>query len=191
VSEGTDLERWEITTAAIGLRGAYKRCMDAYRDLIPNQEIAAVSIAEFVFWACALDERLCTTDPAYAPRRDADERGQVLLALRFVRDRHTHQVAITTSLEFSLERSSDPDAAPDLLRVMNRWRPLDGITEPTGRRVTRDDYIARRNAYRKHLEGRKPALAMRDALDFLNREVAARGIKIEIHESWDWHTEEN
>ena len=87
----------------------------------PNQEIASVSIAEFMFWACALDERLFTTDPAYAARRDADERGQVLPALRFVRDRHTHQVAITTSLEFIFERSSDPNVSPDLLRVKNRW----------------------------------------------------------------------
>jgi hypothetical protein len=185
VSENDSLDQWEITTAAIGLRRAYKRAMDAYRDLTRNQEIAGVSVAEFVFWACALDERLCTTDPAYAARRDADERGQVLLALRFVRDRHTHQVAITTSLELLFERSSDPNV-PDLLKVGNRWRPLDGITEPTGRRPTRDDYIARRADYKEHLEGRKPALAMRDALDFLNREVAARGIEIEVHEPWDW-----
>jgi hypothetical protein len=75
VSQDTDLDRWEITTAIIGLRGAYKRCMDAYRDLIPNQEIARVSVVEFVFWACALDERLCTTDPKYAARRDDDEHG--------------------------------------------------------------------------------------------------------------------
>ena len=52
-------------------------------------------------------------------------------------------------------------------------------------------YRKRRAAYKEHLEGRKPALAMRDALDFLNREVAARGIQIKVHESWDWHTEEN
>jgi hypothetical protein len=64
--------------------------MDAYRDgLIPNQEIAGASVAEFVSWACALDERL-EADPAYAARRDSDEHGQVLLALRFTRDRHTH-----------------------------------------------------------------------------------------------------
>jgi hypothetical protein len=35
-------------------------------------------------------------------------------------------------------------------------------------------YVARRAACEKHLEGRKPALAMSHALDFLNREVAAR-----------------
>jgi hypothetical protein len=54
-----------------------------------------------------------------AARRDGDEHGQVLPALRFTRDRHTHQVAIG------------------------------------------------------HLEDRKPASALRFALDFLNREVAA------------------
>jgi hypothetical protein len=179
VSRDTDLERWEITTAIIGLRGAYKRCMDAYRDLIPNQAIAGVSVVEFVFWACALDERLCKADPAYAARRDRDRHGQVLPALRFTRDRHTHQVAITTSLEFMFERSSDPDASPDLLKVLTRWRPLDGITQPgDGRHETTPQYRKRRDAYKEHLEGRKPALALRDALDFLDREVAARGIKV-------------
>jgi hypothetical protein len=87
VSQDTDLERWEIETATIGLRGAYKRCMDAYRDLIPNQAIAGVSVVEFVFWACALDERLSKADPKYAARRDGDEHGQLLPALRFTRDR--------------------------------------------------------------------------------------------------------
>ena len=171
MSQDTDLERWEITTAVIGLRGAHRRAMDAYRNgLIPYDRIAGVSVAEFVFWACALDERL-EADPAYAARRDGDEQGQILRALRFTRDRHTHQIAITTSLELSFD-------SPDLFRVMNRWRPLDLITEPTGRRVTRDDYKARRTAYEKHLEGRKPALAMGDALEFLTREVAARGIEV-------------
>ena len=44
MSEDTDLERWEITRALISLRGAYKRAMDAYGDLIRNQEIAGVSV---------------------------------------------------------------------------------------------------------------------------------------------------
>jgi hypothetical protein len=174
VNQGTDLERWEITTATIGLRGAYKRCMDAYRDLIRSQEIAGVSVVEFVFWACALDERLQKTDPKYAARRDDDEHGQVLPALRFTRDRHTHQVAITTAVEFMFERSSEPK----VLRIRTRWRPLDGITEPTDGNEKMGGYIVRRAAYEKHLEGRKPAVAMSDALDFLNREVAARGIEV-------------
>lgn len=43
MSQDPDLDRWEITTAAIGLRGAYKRCMDAYRDLIPSPGMSAAS----------------------------------------------------------------------------------------------------------------------------------------------------
>ena len=176
MSQDTDLERWEITTAVIGLRGAYNRAMDAYRDLFPNDRIAGVSVAEFVFWACALDERL-EADPAYTARRDCDEHGQVLPALRFTRDRHTHQIAITTSLELSFD-------SPDLFRVMNRWRPLALITEPTDSHREKHWYIARRAAYEKHLEGRKPALAMGDALDFLTREVAARGIEVPDQAPW-------
>lgn len=181
MSQDTDLERREIATAIIGLRDAFKRCMDAYRDLIPNHAIAGVSVAEFVFWACALDERLSETDrAAYEARRDGDQHGQVLAALRFTRDRHTHQVAITTSLEFTFERSSDSDS-PDLLQLKTRWRPLDGITKPTGHFATTHGYRTGLAAYKEHLEGQKPVLALRAALDFLNREVAARGI--ELHDA--------
>jgi hypothetical protein len=177
VSEDPGLDRWEITRAIIGLRRAYKRAMDAYSDLLRNRETAGAAVAEFVSWACGLDERL-SKDKKYAARRDSDKQGQVLLPLRFVRDRHTHQLAVTTALEVSLERSSDPDASPDLLKVMNRWRPLDLITEPTDGHEKDPYYPARRAAYEKHLEGRKPALAMRDALEFLNREVAVMGIEV-------------
>jgi hypothetical protein len=179
VSEEADLDRWEITTAVVGLRGAHKRAMDAYRDLVPNQEIAGVSVVEFVVWACALDERLRKTDPTYAARRDADDHGQVLPALRFARDRHMHQVAVTTSLRFMFERSSDPNVTPDRLTVSNLWRPLDGITEPPEGPERDRYYPARRAAYEKHLAGRWPALAMGDGLDFLDREIAARGIEVQ------------
>jgi hypothetical protein len=141
-------------------------------------DIAGVSVVEFVVWACVLDERLLKTDPKYAARRDADEHGQVLPALRFARDRHMHQVAVTTSLEIMFERS-DPNGPADRITVTNRWRPLDGITEPTGRRLRDPEYIARRDAYERRLEGRWPGLALRSALDFLNREVAARAIEVQ------------
>jgi hypothetical protein len=179
VSEGTDLDRWEITTAVIGLRGAYERSMDAYdRGLIPNWQIAAVAVAEFVFWACALDERLKNADPGYKTRRDRDEQGQVLLALRFTRDRHTHQMAITTTLEIAFERFSDVDGRADLMKIGNRWRRLDALPKATGGHQNRRDYPGQEAACKKHLEGRWPGLAMRDARDFLNREVAARGIEV-------------
>lgn len=174
MSEDSDLDRWEIVTAVIGLHGAYRRAMDAYGDLIRNQEVAGVSVAEFVFWACALDERLRKTDTKYAARRDADEQGQVLPALRFIRDRHTHQVAVTTAVELTLDR----DASPDLLRLGNRWLPLDSIRQPPEGHERDRYYPDRQAAYKKHLEGRKPAVAMGDAIDFLNREVAALGIKV-------------
>jgi hypothetical protein len=123
VGQDAELERWEITTAVIGLRGAYRRGMDAYdRGLIPNQEIAGVSVAEFVFWACALDERLGKPDPmAYAKRRNADEHGQVLLGLRYVRDRHLHQWPSRTHSSSPLKsRPSEYGTVGD------RWTPSRG-----------------------------------------------------------------
>ena len=131
-----------------------------------------------MFWVCALDERLKDADPGYKTRRDADEHRQLLLALRFTRDRHTHQMAITTTLEIAFERSSDADGRADLMKVGNRWRPLDALPKATGGHQNRRDYPDQEAAYKKHLEGRWPGLAMRDALEFLNREVAAWGIEV-------------
>jgi hypothetical protein len=188
VTQSDSLDRWEIITAVIGLRGAFRRCISAYHDMIPHQELAGVAVVEFVVWACALDERLRKTDPSYAARRDADDYGRVLPALRFARDRHLHQVTITTSLVFTVGWSK-ADSTPDLIGGQIYWRKLDDITEPTDGRERKPDYLARRTAYKEHLEGREPRLAMGHALDFLNREVAARGI--EVQEPPDWHTMES
>jgi hypothetical protein len=58
-----------------------------------RQDLAAAAIGDFVNWACALDERLDNTDATYAARRDADDDGRVLPALRFVRDRQKQRMA--------------------------------------------------------------------------------------------------
>ena len=44
----------EYHRAVSGLRAALQLCLSAYRDLIPNQELAAAAIGDFVNWACAL-----------------------------------------------------------------------------------------------------------------------------------------
>jgi hypothetical protein len=130
------------------------------RSSILNRETAGAAVAEFVSWACALDEKM-EADPAYAARRDADKQGQVLLALRFVRDRHAHQVAVTTSLEIMFERSSDPNASLDLFELGDRWRPLDLITEPTDGRQETPRYLTLRTAYAKRLV--RPQASLGDA----------------------------
>jgi hypothetical protein len=138
VSQGK-LDQWELfwdllpdaeyQRAVSGLRAGLQLCLSAYRNSIPNQDLAAAAIADFVNWACALDERLDNTDATYAARRDADDDGRVLPALRFVRDRQRHQLAVTSSLVF-LVQWSDVNPKPAITRTRIYWRPLGSPTEP-------------------------------------------------------------
>jgi hypothetical protein len=191
------LDQWEINwdllsdaeyqRAVIGLRAALQLCLSAYRDTIPNQELAAAAIGDFVNWACALDERLGHTDPTYAARRDADDDGRVLPALRFVRDRQRHQMAVTSTLVFMVQWS-DVNPKPAITRTRIYWRPLEGITEPVNGHETLRSYVMLRAAYEDQLEGREPPLAMAAALRFLSQEVD--GLGIEVPDATPWPIEQ-
>lgn len=146
--------------------------------------LARASIVEFLVWACTLDDWLRSSDrTTYAGRRDTDEHGRVLTALRFARDRHLHQMATTMipGEEISPRRPDDPpptEARPgDFVSRGARiyWCELEDITEPAdGWRETTDQYLKQRAAYKEQLEGQEALLAMRHALDFLNQEIAAK-----------------
>lgn len=174
----------EYHRAVSGLRAALQLCLSAYRDLIPNQELAAAAIGDFVNWACALDERLENNDGTYAARRDADDDGRVLPALRFVLNGHINQMAITSSLVFLIERS-DVNPKPAITRTRIYWRPLDAITGPADGHETRRSYLTLRACYEDQMEGREPPLAMGAALRFLSQEVDALGIEVSNHWAWE------
>ncbi len=133
------LDQWELfwdllsdaeyQRAIIGLRAGLQLCLRAYRYTIPNQDLASAAIGDFVNWACALDQQLDSTDATYAARRDTDDDGRVLPALRFVRDRQRHQMAVTSSLVF-LVQWSDVNPKPAITRTRIYWRPLEGLPEP-------------------------------------------------------------
>jgi hypothetical protein len=187
------LDQWEIywdllsdaeyQRAVIGLRAALQLCLTAYCDSVPNQELASAAIGDFVNWACALDERLDQSDRTYAARRAADDDGRVLPALRFVRDRQRHQLAVTSTLVFMVQWS-DLNPKPAITRTRIYWRPLEGITEPVNGHETIHRYVTLRAAYEEQLEGREPPLAMAAALRFLSQEVDARGIEVPDATPW-------
>ena len=192
VSQGK-LDQWELfwdllsdaeyQRAVIGLRASLQLCLSAYRDTIPNQDLAAAAIGDFVNWACALDQRLDKTDATYATRRDSDDDGRVLPALRFVRDRQRHQLAVTSSLVF-LVQWSNVNPKPAITRTRIYWRPLEGPTEPINGHAAISRYVTLRAAYEDQLEGREPPLAMAAALRFLSQEIDARGIEVPDAMPW-------
>jgi hypothetical protein len=193
VSQGTldqcqgTLDQWEVCwdllsdaeyqRAIIGLRAGLQRCLSAYRDIIPDQALAASAITDFVNWGCLLDERLDNADATYAARRDADDDGRVLPALRFVRERQRHQLAVTSSLVF-LVQWPEVNPKPAITRTRIYWRPVEGLPEPNNGNDAIIRYVTLRAAYEDQLEGREPPLAMAAALRFLSQEVDGRGIDV-------------
>jgi hypothetical protein len=168
-------------TAALGLRASFERCIEGYRNqLIPRQEVVGISTVEFVNWACALDELLEDTDDTYAERRDQHEHGRLIAALRFVRDRHMHQVVVSSRLVFTLGFSSHDSVPPAITAAKIYWRPIEEIREPTNGRQNTPVYQARRRAYVDHLERREPPLALGQANNFLFDEVTARGVEVPL-----------
>jgi hypothetical protein len=186
----------EYQRAIVGLRAGLQLCLSAYRDTVPDEDLAAAAIGDFVNWACALDERLDSTDATYAARRDADDDGRVLPALHFVRDRLRHRMAVTSSLVF-LVQWSEVNPKPAITRTRIYWRPLEGLKEPTNGHDPVNGYVALgavsryvmlRAVYEDQLEGREPPLTMAAALRFLGQEVEARGI--EVPDAMPWPLEE-
>jgi hypothetical protein len=132
VAQDNDLDEWAVMTAALGLRASFQRCIEGYRDPVPRPIVAGVSTVEFVNWACALDELLENTDSSYKGRRDQHEYGRLMPALRFVRDRQTHQLVVTTSSFLFRARVSDDDNIPPTITLEKiYWASLEHIREPT------------------------------------------------------------
>ena len=100
----------------------------------------------------------------------------MLPALRFVRDRQRHQLAVTSSLVFLVQWSQvNPKPAITRTRI---WRPLEGPAEPINGHAAINGYVTLRAAYEDQLEGREPPLAMAAALRFLSQELDAQGIEV-------------
>jgi hypothetical protein len=142
--------------------------------------VVAISTVEFVNWACAIDELLENTDTTYKDRRDQHEHGRLMPALRFVRDRHMHQVVVSSTMAFTIGFSSDESIPPTMTAARIYWRPVDEIREPTDGRQDSALYQARRAAYVEHLERREPPLALGHVHNFLYSEIMARGIDVPL-----------
>jgi hypothetical protein len=184
VAEDSDLDEWAVVTAALGLRASFQRCIEGYREPVPRLYVVGISAVEFVNWACALDELLWSTDTTYKNRRDRNEYGRLIPALQFVRDRHMHQVVVSSNLVFTIGFSSDDSVPPALSAAKIYWRPVEEIREPTdglqNRRQNTPVYQARRAAYVQHLERREPPWALGHVNNFLFDEVTALGIKVPL-----------
>jgi hypothetical protein len=168
--------------AVIGLREAYVRNYAAYRSR-PTIDNVGVSAVDFANWASALDERLRKTAPTDAQRyrsdRDGNADGRVISGIRFVRNRHMHQVVVSV-----VPDSADFFAGfPPALSVGIVWRNVDELPEPDGLGITNKYREPERNAYRDHMEGKPTWVTLAAALRWLTAEIESRGV---VPDSWTW-----
>ena len=106
---------------AQALRAAHARHIAARK----GSDLAAAfsSAAETAWWICALDDQLGGADKTtpYSKARNLDPNGRYIRGVRWVRNRHTHQLPITTSKD---EKPFFP-GPPFYLSAGFIWRPFD------------------------------------------------------------------
>jgi len=162
-----------LELAVQSLTLAVRRHLDARKrtDLLD----AFASAAETVWWICAIDEQLnggsTRNNTDYARARNDDEMGRYIPALRWLRNRHTHQLPITTDEDRT--PFFPPPGADYVLHVGSgfTWRATQEIrTDP--------DHDHGSDAYHKLVAGMKTSIALARACDWLER---ATGHEIEYH----------
>jgi hypothetical protein len=142
-----------------------------------NSRLAVwASAAECVWWICAIDEQLAgmerpavrsaqqrTRGPAseYEQARDADDRGRCIPGLRWVRDRHSHQLPITSELDDT--PFFTPAGGAGVLHISAGfiWRPAEDLPDPE------DRHPKRREAYSRHVAGMKTSLPLHMGREWL------------------------
>lgn len=170
----TDFDHGAIRLALLGMRAARVRAV-SFRGITPD-DVDGVGIAavDFVNWACAVDERLRkTATDDYEKRRDQDPKGRVLPGLRFVRDRHMHQVVVSTDVD----RRSFFDPPPGAIFYISAgiiWRAAAELPVPD----KGYDHADRRQAYVDHMEGKTVWGSLQQALDWLTPEIMNRGVAL-------------
>ena len=144
-----------------GLRHAYERHEAAQhqRDL----RGAYISGVEGVWWVCALDEELggnMKQANDYKSARDADPNGLVVLGLRWLRNRHTHELPLTAAFDDTAFFGSGRGIIA--LSKGFYWRPSDDI-DP--QRI----HMIRRHAYDVHVAGNSSGKTLVVALRWLEQ----------------------
>lgn len=177
-----------VRLAVLAMRNAYGRHWQARSD--HDRDAIATTAVDFLSWACSLDGLLRDTtarlgfateeaaQDAYKAHRDADEEGRVVPGLRHVRDRHMHQVIVSTVLD----RAKFFGRFPPQLSSGTVWRPVEELGEPSAKIQKRPDYWPQREAYRLHLQNRPPWVSLRAALRWITREVEGRGVELPPYE---------
>ncbi|ACU77740.1 hypothetical protein Caci_8927 [Catenulispora acidiphila DSM 44928] len=119
-------------TLVLALEG-FRQAAARYQVAVDASEDAAVvftPLAEALMWAISIDETFFKVDDQpYRDARDGDADGRYLQALRYARNRCTHQLALVA------ERKglAPPFRPPITLGLLFRWRPVSELPPPDPR----------------------------------------------------------
>lgn len=142
------------------------------RDLIG----AYVSAAEGVWWICACDEQLSgsRTKGPYALARDSGPDGQVVPGLRWVRDRHSHRLPITTGKDDRGFFDPHPGGVLYIASSQYVWKRVERV-RTSDRHDARDP--DRRQAYAKYVSERDTLAVLQQAQRWLSQPASGDSIE--------------
>lgn len=133
-----------------------------------NHHVAFIGGAEAVWWVAALDEACEKWEPdGYNHRRDCDERGRMVGGLRWLRDRHTHQIPISVSRD----QTALFPGPPFHISAGYIWRQGDELPAPDAGHT----HSVRRSHYGDHVAGITVWKSCAQAVAWFESEVAADG----------------
>ena len=173
----TVLHHFELALRALSDACERHRVARAERDA----GTAHASAVEAVWWVCALDEQFEGGNDlghatAYEKARDSDASGAGIRGLRWVRDRHSHQLLLSTDFD---DRAFF-DSSDGSLFYLSRgfyWRPAEQLeAQAASYRTTR--FLAGkkasqgRAAYDQHISGRTSSGPLHSAQTWLTAVVA-------------------
>lgn len=152
-----------------GLDLALQRHDEVRRQRDPAR--AYSSAVEAVWWVCACDEQLSGDNrrSPYAVKRDADDDGRVVEGLRWVRDRHTHQLPVTSGLVLRDFRGEGPRYVSSAMPV---WSTTESVRTDEGHDARKPHL---RKAYADHVADRDTLAVLRQAQRWLQRSTWSQG----------------
>lgn len=128
-----------------------------------------------------LGRTLGEPDDQYERRRNDDPDGRLLPGLRYVRDRHMHQVVVSMTDDSTPFFGGAFDSITFSAGVV--WRPASEMAGPSAKHARGDDAKLRLQIYEEELQNRPALVGLAATLRFITAKVTARDV---ILPDWHW-----
>jgi hypothetical protein len=141
-----------------------------------DDEGAFVNAVQAAWWVASIDEQLQRQHRTrYPRRRRKDPDGLIVAGIRWIRDRHTHQVPITTGRD---ETPFFPGPPFYLVAGSPQWLPSSAVAAPDLSDLTpgqKRTYTLLTKLYDEHVAGKTVVDTLRAALRWFDSEADRPG----------------